>query len=85
MYNNLSKRTKIYITNKVYNESCFQKKELAEKVGNECAKAESAKEAPRKPNPKGRPKYRLSLVLHSVINYLKKKKRKGCWFFMGAF
>ena len=60
-------------------------KELAEKVGNECAKAESTKEAPRKSNPKGRPKYRLSLALHSVINYLKKKKRKGCWFFMGAF
>jgi hypothetical protein len=36
---------------------------LTEKIGNECARAESAKEAPRKPNPKGRPKYRLSLVV----------------------
>jgi hypothetical protein len=37
-------------------------KGLTEKVAGKCAKPESAYETPRKPNPRGRPKYRLSLV-----------------------
>ena len=35
---------------------------LTEKVGYECAKAETAYEKHRKPNPMGRPKCRISLV-----------------------
>ena len=39
-----------------------QAKVLMEKVGVACARAESKYEAPRKPNPSGRPRYRVSLV-----------------------